>query len=357
MKILILAGGRGTRLWPLSRKTKPKQFQKLISEKTMLQETVSRLLPKYPLKDIFISTNSEYLKEVKSELPEIPKNNIIAEPVSRERVAAILLVMTKLKREDMNKSILVLPSDHLIKDKKGFQEAIISAEKFIKDNPLYIAILAENPTFPDTGLGYIKKGKRLDNIINLNVYQAAFFKEKPNLKRARTYLKTKNYFWNTAVYLFHPSLMETLVREFVPDSYRRYELIKNAVAKKKYAAILQNEYAKMDNVGMEYSIIENYKNVALVPVDIGWSDIGSWTVLKNCLSSPDKNFIRGNYIDIDSKNIMVYGSFNKLVAGVGIKNLVIDVTDDIILICNKEHYQKVKDVIKKLEKGKNFNYL
>lgn len=357
MKILILAGGRGTRLWPLSRKAKPKQFQKLISDKTMLQETVFRLSSKYLLKNIFISTNKEYLKEVKKEMPKLPAGNIIAEPVSRERLAAILLFMAKVKKEDFNCPILVLPSDHLIKDKKGFQRAISAAEKFIKSNPQYIVILAEKPTFPDTGLGYMKRGNFLANIDNLKIYKSAFFKEKPNLKRARSYLKAKNYFWNTAIYLFYPSLVEELTKEFVPDNYRRYEAVKKAREKNNYAKILQEEYSKMDNVSMEYSIIENYQNIALLPVNIGWSDIGSWTVLKNCLSSPNKNFVKGNYVDIDSKNTMVYGSFNKLVAGIGIKDLVIVVTDDIILICNKNHSQKVKEVIEKLEKNKNFNYL
>jgi len=357
MNILILAGGRGTRLWPLSRKAKPKQFQKLISDKTMLQETVHRLFPEFALENIFISTNKEYLNEVKAELPEIPKANIIAEPASRERLASILLFMASIKKKDFDSPILVLPSDHLIKNRKSFQKAILAAEKFIKSNPDYIIILAEKPTFPDTGLGYAKKGKLLKSIGNFEIYETKYFKEKPNLKRAKGYLKSENYFWNTAIYLFYPSLIEKLTKEFVPDNYKRYKTIKEARGKKNYNKIFQEEYSKMDNVSVEYSIIENYQNVALLPVNIGWSDIGSWTVLKNCLSSPDKSFIKGNYIDIDSKNVMVYGSFNKLVAGIGIKNLVIVVTDDIILICDKDHSQKVKEVIKKLEKNKDFGFV
>lgn len=345
MKVLILAGGRGTRLWPLSRKHKPKQFQKLVSNKTMLQETVDRLLPKVSLSDIFISTNKEYTKEVKKEFPDLPKENIIAEPVSRERVAAIALFMSRLKEFDQ--PILVLPSDHLIQKKREFQSALTKAEKFIRKNPQYIVSLGAKPTFPDTGLGYLKKGRLLEE----GVYEVLFFKEKPNLKRARSYSSSGEYFWNMAVYFFYPALMEEQIKKYVPDNYARYLKIK------KSPKTLGIEYAKMDSVGLEYSIIENYQKVAVIPTDVGWSDVGSWTVLKNCLSSKNNSFVKGNYIDIDSKNVMVYGSSDKLVAGIGISDLVIAITDDIILICHKDHSQKVKEVIKKLEKQKKFDYI
>lgn len=357
MKTLVLAGGRGTRLWPLSRKHKPKQFQKLISEKTMLQETVSRLFPLFGWKDIFISTNKQYVKEVRTELSELPKENVIAEPVSRERVASLALFLAMIKNKEFDQPLLVLPSDHLIKKKKEFQEAILTGERFIKENPSYIIILGATPSFPDTGLGYIKKGRLLTQIKNRKIYKVAFFKEKPNLKRAKAYLKSKNYFWSTGIYIFIPSLMKELIEKFVPDNYKRYQRIQKAIEKGDFKKVLEKEYPKMDSVSLEYTIIENYKNVALIPVNMGWSDVGSWTVLKNCLSSPEKSFIKGNYIGIDSENVMVYGSSNNLVAGIGIKDLIIAYTDDIILICHKDKSQKVKEVIKKIEKQKQFDYL
>lgn len=355
-KALILAGGRGTRLWPLSRKQKPKQFQRLISRKTMLQETVDRLLPEFALEDIFISTNKEYVDETRVELPKMPKGNIIAEPVSRERVAAISLFLARIKKEEFSQPILVLPSDHLIKKQEEFRKAISAAEKFTRNNPDYITILGAKPTFPDTGLGYIKKGKLLSEEDGSKIYQVDFFKEKPNLQRTRNYLKTGNYFWNTAIYFFTPSLIERAMKDFIPDSYARYKKIRQAG--KDFNKVLLEEYPGMDNVGLEYSIIENYSKVAVIPADIDWSDVGSWAVLKNALASPDGNFIKGNYIGLDSKNIMIYGSTNKqLVAALGVKDLVVVVTDDIILICNKDDSQKVKQLIEKLEKQEKFNYI
>lgn len=357
MKALILAGGRGTRLWPLSRRAKPKQFQKLISNKTMLQETVERLLPDFSLKDIFISTNKQYAAEVKKELPAIPVKNIIIEPVSRERVAAFALFMAHLKRDDFKEPILTLPSDHLIKDKKAFLKAVSVGEEFVKKNPKYIITFGAKPDFPDTGLGYIEKGRPLEEINNTKIYKVAFFKEKPNLKRARAYLKSKNYFWNMGIFLFTSALMEKPIKEFVPDTYKRYKKIKAVRGRANFKKIVEKEYPEMDSISPDYSIMENYQNIALIPVDAGWSDIGSWTVLKNCLSSPDKSFIKGNYIGVDSKNVMVYGPVNKLVASVGVKDLVIAVTDDIILICHKDGSQNIRKIIKKIEKNKDFNYL
>lgn len=358
MKILILAGGRGTRLWPLSRKQKPKQFQKLISNRTMLQETAERLLPEFSLKDIFIATNVEYKKEAKKEFPKIPQKNIIAEPANRERVAAISLFLSLLKKNEFKEPVLVLPSDHLIKKKEEFLKAVLAGEKFIKENPQYILTFGAKITFPDTGLGYIERGEILSKIDDFKIYKVNFFKEKPNLQRAKAYFKNKSYFWNMGIFLFTPDLMEKAIKEFVPDTYKRYLKIRKAAGTLNFKKILAKEYLEMDTVSLDYSIIENHPKIAVIPINVDWSDIGSWTVLKNCLSSSNKSFIKANYLGIDSKNVMVYGSSNKqLVAGIGIKDLIITLTDDIILICHKDDSQKIKKIIEKLEKNKKFNYL
>lgn len=358
MKILILAGGQGTRLWPLSRKIKPKQFQKLFGSKTLLQESIERLLPAFPLKALFISTNEEYVQEVKFEIPNLPPKNIIAEPERRERVAAISLFLARIKREEFEEPIIILPSDHLLKKKEVFQKAVLAGEEFIKENPQYILTFGAKPIFPDTGLGYIKRGGVLRKIDDFKIYKVAFFKEKPNLKRAQSFLKDKNYLWNMGIFIFTPGLMERAIKDFVPDTYKRYKIIREAIFSPRLKEVLKKEYGEMDSVSFDYSIIENYSKIAVLPLDVGWSDVGSWTVLKNCLSSPNKNFIKGNYLGIDSKNVLVYGSTNKqLVAVLGLRDLIVAVTDDIILICNKDESQKVKKLVEKLEKSKKFNYL
>ena len=363
MKILILAGGKGTRLWPISRRQKPKQFQRLLSDKTMLQETVERFSDKFSLSDIFVLTNREYTREVAKEFPKLPRKNIIAEPASRERIAAVALFLALIKTDD-EEPIIILPSDHAVKKTKEFIEAILQGEKFIRKNSKYLLAFGGKATFPDTGLGYIQKGKLFKKINKTGlsvrqtgIYKVDFFKEKPNLKRARDYIETKKYFWNMGIYMFSSSLIKNLIREFVPDNYIRYEKIKAARKKPNFKKILEKEFLKMDNVSFDYSITENCKKVVFIPMDVGWSDVGSWSVLKNCLVSKNKNFIHGNHISVDSKNIMVYGTTNKLVATVGVRDLIIASTDDIILICQKDKSQEVKKIIKKLEKDGKFGYI
>ena len=313
-------------------------------------------MPKFRWPDIYISTNTEYFDEVKKELPDLPLENIIAEPLNRERIASILFFIARCGEGCVNEPLLVLASDHAIKNKKAFSTILAKGEAFILKNKKYILTVGAKPDFPDTGLGYIKKGKPLEMSDEHEIYRFKFFKEKPNLKRTREYVASGQYLWNTAIYVFYPSLIVELAKKFVPDNYARFLKIKAALADKKNG-IVEQEYAQMDKTGLEYSIIENYGKTAVIAADVGWSDIGSWTVLKNVLSSPKESYIKGNYVGVGSKNIMVYGSFDKLVAGVGIKDLVIVVTDDIILVCNKDDSQKVKHVIEKLEKQRKLNYI
>ena len=346
------------RLWPLSRKAKPKQFQKLLGKKTMFQQTLTRLFSVFLPKDIFVSTNEGYVKEVKKEVPSLPLRNIIAEPERRERVAALSLFLSRLKEKEFEEPVVFLPSDHLIKNEKNFLRALSAGEEFIRENPKYILTFGAKPTFPDTGLGYIKKGKPLKQIDSFGFRGVDFFKEKPNLQRAQEYLGSGEYLWNMGIFLFIPRLMEGLIKRLVPDTYKRYKIIKAARGRPGFKRILKREYSQMDPVGFDYSIIENYSKLAVLPLDVGWSDVGSWAVLKDSLARPDGNFVKGNYLGIDSQNVMVYGSASKqLVATLGVKDLIVVLTDDIILICQKDGSQKVKDLVKKLEKNKKFNYL
>jgi len=358
MKILIMAGGRGTRLWPLSRTEKPKQFQKLISDKTMLQETAERLLPLGDWRDIYISTSSYYVKETQKELPKVLKENIIDEPVNRERASSIALSAAFLIKRCPDEIAVVLPADHLIKKSGALISAIKNGADFVEKNPDYILTIGIKPDAVDTGLGYMKKGKVFFKDKKQAVFKVEKFIEKPDLETAKALIKSGDYFWNSGIYVFKPKNLIEKYKKFVPDTYERILKFINAVDTPEYREVLGKEYPGSDPVSFEYSIVENDAKVLMVLADLGWSDIGSWAVLKDSLVKHNsKNFVKAAHLDIGSKDLLVYGSPKKLIATVGLKGLIIVDTPDVILICDKSQSQDVKKIVAILEKTNGEKHL
>lgn len=348
-----MAGGKGTRLWPLSRKNKPKQFQKLISNKTMLQETVDRLQSNFSLKDIYVATNESYVSEVKKELPELPVDNIIREPAFRERASCVALASAIFSKEKNDETMAVFPSDHYIKKEDKLLKVLKDAEEFLNNNPDHLIVVGVRPTSPETGYGYIKHQAKAvaaeKDKNNSKFYKVEKFIEKPDLKTAKKYYQKNNFLWNTSIYLWRTSAIINRFKKFIPDSYERLRRIKEAVDTSEFKKVLDKEYPLMDMISVEYGILENDDKTIVVSADLGWSDVGSWSVLKDSLIGEDSHFVKGEHLDIGSKNLLVYGS-KKLITTIGLKDLVIVDTDDAILICDKNNSQLVKTVVEKLEK-------
>lgn len=350
-KCIIMAGGKGTRLWPISRKNKPKQFQALVSDKTMLQETFLRLRKKYALDDVHISTNDEYIAEVEREILELPKQNIVAEPEARGTASSVALASALIARESgMDTLLSMFPSDHFIKHEEVLLSALEKAEAFLKDNPDHIVTFGMIPNYPETGYGYIKKGESLVADSDFPVVSVDRFVEKPDVTTAEKYIESGDYYWNSGMYVFRVGAMLDKLRKYIPDTHKRAMKIYDA-ADSDMQSVIASEYPLMDKINIEYSVIENDPKVAVIPVDLGWSDVGSWSSLKDTLiDNVKEHFAKGEHIDFDSENLLVHGS-KKLVVTVGVKDLVIIDTDDVVLICDRNQTNRISDVVKKLEES------
>lgn len=349
MKIVILAGGKGTRLWPVSRKSKPKQFQSLTSSKTMLQETYMRMRKIAEPNDIYIVTNREYVTEVEKELLEFPKENILAEPVGRSTAPSIALAAAVIAKKDHDEVMGVFAADHFIENPEVLVESIKKSEQFLNENGKYLLTFGIKPTAPETGYGYIEKDGLMKDFDGLKVYKAKNFVEKPNFETAKKYLESENFFWNSGMFMWKTSTIIEKLMQYTPDIYERLKKISDAYGTDKFDSVLNEEFPEMDNISIDYAIMENEPDVLMTPLKMSWSDVGSWTALKNALTANGKeNFVKGEHIDFGGKNLLVYGS-RKLIATIAVKNLIIVDTEDAILICDRKKSQLVSDVVKKLE--------
>lgn len=349
VKAVIMAGGSGTRLWPVSRKKKPKQFQAIVSNKTMLQETFMRLRKRFPIENIYISTNAEYVEEVESEIIELPRTQIIAEPVARGTASSVALTVATVLAHDQNALIAMFPSDHIVKHEDVLHGAVERSISFLSVHPDTTITFGIIPDYPETGYGYIKQATTDHREHHAGIYDVDRFVEKPDMETAQKYIADGQYHWNAGMYVYSARAMQEKFDKYVPDTAKRLTRLMKSVDTEQYEGILAREYPLMDKIGFEYAIVENDRDVVVIPLDLGWSDVGSWAALKDALQGDAKaNFARGEHFDVGSENLLVYGS-KKLITTIGLKDLIIVDTEDAILICDRNQSQAVSDVVKKLE--------
>lgn len=363
MKALILAGGIGRRLWPISRRKHPKQIKKILGDESLLSKTFNRLSKIFDSKDIFISTNYKFFKIVKAEVPKILSENIILEPELRENAPAIGLGLIKIKKKFKNDTILICGSDSFIKNEKEFVIDINIGMKILKKFRTYILLLVSKPTYPETGYGYIKiyqnpKLKIKTKNKRYSIYKVEKFVEKPSLKKAKEYLKSGNYFWNS---LFIISQIDTLLKqykEFLPRTYASLSKISKYIATDSEWNAIKKYYKFTDKISIDYGILEKCKNLLAMPCNFGWVDIGHWRSIQDVLRTKQgENIIKGIHKGIKTKGCLIYSDQNRLIATCGIRNLIIIDTKDALLICSKSKAQEIKQLVKKLEQEGYTQYL
>lgn len=351
---LIMAGGRGERFWPKSRKGLPKQFLSLTDDgKTMIQLTVERILPLVDVEDIYVATNKDYLELVRTQLPGIPEGNIICEPVGRNTAPCIALGAALISSKYEDAVMMVLSSDHLIRYNSMYQTILRDAcEVALEgDNLVTVGI---TPDHPETGYGYIKFNAS-------ESYGRAFsverFVEKPSLEKAKEYLAADDYLWNSGMFLWKISSVMKRFRELMPDVYEGVMKIKNAYIEGRMDEALEQIFPDFPSISIDYGIMEKSQNIYTIPGTFGWDDVGSWLAVERIKKSNEYgNIVDGNVITIDTKNCIIQAD-KKLIATIGLKDLVIVDTEDATLICEKGSTADIKKVLENLRICNRNEYL
>ena len=348
---VIMAGGSGSRLWPLSRKNKPKQFQSLISEKTLLQETFDRVKQILPEKQIFISATPEYEQEILRQLPTLPKENCILEPSARNTTAAHGFIAIHLLRLDKDAVFTTLPSDHSIQDVPAFIKATQASFEAIAQHPDKLVTLGITPTRPETGLGYIKIGKEFGEILGEKFYTVDSFVEKPDLETAKKYVSDWGYLWNSANYMARADVLMGWIKKYRPATYDLLEEIDELIKKDPKDPKIAQTYEKIDKEQLADSIAEQPDCPTLViPVNLGWDDVGNWGAIFDLISKTKNiNIVtKGQVVDHDSHNCLVYGD-KKPIAILGLEDIVVIDSPDALLVTTRDKAQNIKDLLPKLD--------
>lgn len=339
---LIMAGGKGTRFWPLSTEEKPKQFLNLIGNDTMIQMTINRIKPIIPIERIFVCTGKRYVSLVKEQLPELPDRNIIVEPEGRNTTPCIALSALVIKRYYKDATMVVLPSDHLIKDEDRFRNIILDGEEHLKENSNAILTLGMTPNRPETGYGYIKF---TDNKVSVNeneVIKVEKFVEKPNLEVAKEYLENGSYLWNGGMFIWTVNNIITQIREFSSSTYEALKEIES-VEEEKLQESINKHYRGTEAISVDYAVLEKSNDIYVIPSNINWDDIGTWkSVERYKEKDTDNNIITENVRVIESKSNMAINN-NKKVVMIGIEDTMTVETDDAIFIVNKDYMDNLRD--------------
>jgi mannose-1-phosphate guanylyltransferase len=338
---IILAGGIGSRFWPLSRTNEPKQFLNICSKKPMLEETVRRIGFLVKRDNIYIATNKIYHKKIKNYLKKlnIHPRNILFEPETRNTLAPLGLLSKNIYNKDKEAVILVFPCDHYIKDKNRFSKILDKAIYLAKRG--YIVTLGITPTRPETAYGYIKVKSKL-KILKSKAYIVDRFIEKPTFTKAKKLIKDKKFYWNAGIFIFRADTMLQELKKFAPDDYDVINKIKDEKS-------LNRLWPRITSTSIDYAVMEKTDKMVLLPIDFGWIDLGSWQAIEEIIrKDKNGNIFKGNFIDIGSKDTLVW-SDNRLVATLGLNNTVIVNTKDALLVCSKDRVQDVKKIVWKLK--------
>jgi len=357
MYAAIIAGGSGTRLWPKSRQDKPKQFQSLYTETTLLQDTVRRLEPLIPRENIYIIANQSHKQIIKEQFPDLPEDNFVGEPMGKDTAPAVGVIATIIQHRDPDAVILVSPADHVIQKEKTFLHLLEVGEQVAAEGPNVVTI-GIKPNAPETGYGYIQMSENHRDIGDVDVHEVISFKEKPDLRTAEEYVASWHYVWNSGMFIWSAKTIMELYRDHAPDIYKHLLRYDGAIGTPEESKVFDQIYDAFPRISVDYAILEHAKSIFVIPASIGWSDLGSWASLHEVKEADENgNVIVGDYVGLDTHNCLIHSHAGRLVTTIGLDNMIVVDAGDVVLVLPSGRSQDIKHLLEELKKEGKTGYL
>jgi len=356
MYALILAGGVGTRLWPRSRRNRPKQLLDIASEHTMLQETFIRIEPLIPAENVYVVTNRDYVSEIHRQLPQVPAENVLGEPAGRNTAPAIGLGMVHIQQREPSAVVATLSADHVIQDREEFINVLRAAAVVAKEG--YLVTIGIEPSSPQTGYGYIELGPELTTVGRHRIHKVQRFTEKPDRQLAERFVADGKHLWNAGMFVWRADKVLASIEQYLPALHKALMNVKASIGTPKEEQVLEGIWRSVQNISIDVGVLERADNVVVIPADIRWSDVGTWASLADILTlDKEGNVVLGTeHVGVDTTDSLIYGR-DRLIATVGLRDMIIVDTADALLVCPKDRAQEVKDLVDKLKSSHRHHYL
>lgn len=359
MRIVIFAGGVGTRMWPLSRKSTPKQFEKIVGDKSTLQLAVERVRPEVDYSNIYISTGLQYVETVRAQLPELPPENVIGEPEMRDVGPAVGYLMTILAKKDPWAPAAILWSDHLVEHIDRFKDAIAAGAQYINLNKENFVFIGQKARFANQNLGWIEHGDKITEINGIELHKFVSWHYRPDQSTAIKYYESPSYSWNPGYFILAPQFVLDQYKKHAPDMYAGLIKLQESYGTPDHEAVLSDIYPKLEKISFDDAVVtktEPEKAVVLT-TDLGWSDIGTWEALKEALQkTPTENLIKGNVATYETTNTVVYNFTNQLISTIGLDGMVVVATADVVMVAPQSKIPQIKKLLETFVGSPNEKY-
>ena len=353
---VIMAGGSGTRFWPQSRRTMPKQLLRLTGPQTMIQQTADRLVPMVPFERTWIVTNQTQADETARQLPDIPTANILIEPCARNTAPCIGLAAVHLLRNDPDAIMLVMPADHVIRPKSTFHDAVTRAVRIVEQKPDRFVLFGVLPTYPATGFGYIEREQPSE--LDPALFEVKRFREKPNRQTAEGYRSSGNFYWNCGIFVWCADRILAALENFEPDIHARLMRLAETLGSENWESTLADEFPHMKSISIDYAVLERVSGVSVLEAPFEWDDVGSWQALSRLLgTNSDDNTIDGPFCGLDSTRCIIRSTEDHLIATIGLDDCIVVHTPDATLVARKDDENAIRELVALMEKQGHGRFL